>query len=262
LLITSQVLSLRVLTIALETFRAMLGPETRVDLSNDGLNTYNYVAFGNKVKNLAMKGLFGCTAVIVVSRKGAWMGHFWEEPYFLRDLPGSDEFTKAVLDVMEHGGPADLPKLQYRNQWAIRDLRNNGPGGPNDLGHMFDDVNEPWVIVVAPRQRDQGADAPFSYGLAVNNIMARLRSIFPGLGRMWSRAYSPITRKDNPNFGPGGAGPNDYPDFGDLGFNSERGKVLIQYQPAPHACDPNDPFTPPPLAKWRLWIEGTSKLTK
>lgn len=247
-----EVLFVRVLTIVTETCLASVNAPTTVDLWDIEVTSYNFVAFDDKVQTLALSGLYGCTAVIVVSRKGAWMGHFWEWPEFVTEHADSIKFEAQVIDVMESGLPG-LDKLQYRNQYAIGDLRNKDDK-EKKLGHMFDDVNQPWAIVVAPRQRYEGTDAPLLYPFHVDSIVGRLRSIFPGLERIFPIGYVPMAREDISD---------DDPDavLRDDAFATERGKVLIQYQPAPKACEGAE-GAPQPVAKWRAWIEAKGKLTK
>lgn len=45
-------------------------------------------------------GLYGCTAVLITSQKGMWMGHFYESPSF---SSGQAVFQKDVLDAMRTG---------------------------------------------------------------------------------------------------------------------------------------------------------------
>ncbi|KAK2612072.1 hypothetical protein QQS21_001921 [Conoideocrella luteorostrata] len=52
-----------------------------VKLSADGASP-DFIQFGNKVESLAVQGLYGCTYVIVVSRRGVWANHLWEGPTF------------------------------------------------------------------------------------------------------------------------------------------------------------------------------------
>lgn len=44
-------------------------------------------AFGKQGFNMGVRGLMGCTSVIVVSRRGVWMSHIWEIPSFTSRWP-------------------------------------------------------------------------------------------------------------------------------------------------------------------------------
>lgn len=65
-----------------------------------GDTTSNYILFQSQVKQLAVRGLYGCTSVIVVSQRGAWASHIWESPTF---LSGNDIFEIMGIGSILNG---------------------------------------------------------------------------------------------------------------------------------------------------------------
>ncbi|KAK7956354.1 uncharacterized protein PG986_005576 [Apiospora aurea] len=122
----------------------------------------------------------------------------------------------------------------------------------------FDDVNQPRVFVMAPRILQLTSDGDFSssetaggsrfkYNRHVNRILTELRTIFPKNNELTipTVQYSPQQKWVHDDAA-------DKDDYGDTMFNSHRGKLLIQYQPAPKRCDEAEE----PKAMWRVWFEG------
>lgn len=158
-------------------------------------------------------------------------------------------FQHYVLDVLERGLPENEdPREPGMNQYAIGDLRNND-NTPFGLGHLFDDVNIPRVFIFTPSDRDPMDLSPM-YPEHVAMMMGRLGRIFgndqlfadPKLGQVIT--YQPLLYPADPGDLPG--------DMNDPGFNTHRGKILIQYMPAPRACTPNAELA----AQWRMFTEG------
>lgn len=232
-------------------------PVTSVDINDEAYGpSYNFVVFGQQVQSLGLTGLYGCLSVFVVSRKGAWMGHFWESQFFGTD-PDGESFKTNVLDALDVGVPVD-ERVQYINQYTIDDLRNKDDKGA--LGHLFDDENHPHVFLLYPRARvpnpdgeggfdndeNAGADDDIEFPLHFNKIIEKLYAMFPDqdAAMLMSSSYYPMTQEIGHQV-----------DLLDSGFDTHRGKVLIQYQPA-HACDRR------PRAMWRVFVEGRGKFTK
>ncbi|KAK4617284.1 uncharacterized protein CLAFUR5_05216 [Fulvia fulva] len=67
-------------------------PNGEPDTSRDypGATSWKTVEFHKTWTGLGLRGLMGCTAIIVVSKKGAFMAHTWEAPGWLRK-PRPDE---------------------------------------------------------------------------------------------------------------------------------------------------------------------------
>ncbi|KAK6823288.1 hypothetical protein RU639_005891 [Aspergillus parasiticus] len=61
---------------------------------------------GNVKFNLAVQDLHGCTSVVVVSEKGVWMSHMWENPAFARINQFSQKLQRLI--------PLKAPPLIYQ----------------------------------------------------------------------------------------------------------------------------------------------------
>ncbi|KAK7927317.1 hypothetical protein PG985_004315 [Apiospora marii] len=222
--------------------------------------TSNWIEFGNQVNTLAVSGLYGCTSVVVVSTKGAWASHFWEWPSFTH---GDEQFEYDVIRRLHTG-----LGVQYLSQFGLDELRNNDN---NPHGHMFDDANQPRVFVIAPRKKayllngkpsnsETAGGSEFRHNSYVNRILAELRTIFPNNNELALSTiqYSIQEKWEFVDVGDGNGQQKWEPDRGDGLFNFHRGKVLVQYQPAPKACERNTNIveTEQPKAMWRMWFEG------
>jgi hypothetical protein len=130
----------------------------------------------NRPVNLAIRGLTGCTPVVVISRGGVWMSHFWENPSF---ESGPEQFIKEVLDPMDGGdGTPSMP--------GIRPLTSSSPG---TRPGRFSAVNQPLALIISPNAEKSDNENPsaeppnaekepgLAYGDEVGQIETRLRQI-------------------------------------------------------------------------------------
>jgi hypothetical protein len=81
--------------------------------------------------DIGVKGLYGCTSVVVASQQGIWISHFWEVPSFQTQAA----FQKDVLDTICAGDGTDL--MPGLSQYAAQ----------------FDEPQKPQVVIVTPRDR-------------------------------------------------------------------------------------------------------------
>lgn len=56
--------------------------------------------------HIYLSGLVGCTAIVIASQQGVWIGHFWEAPSFVGDDP---QFQELVLDPITNGDTNRMP---------------------------------------------------------------------------------------------------------------------------------------------------------
>ena len=80
----------------------------------------------NRRLSMTVKGLWGCTSVIIVSKKGVYMSHFWEG-YFHWDV---DVSKRVLYPLLEGEGPS-MPAL-----FGVRD--------------QFNQDSEPTAIIITP----------------------------------------------------------------------------------------------------------------
>jgi hypothetical protein len=89
------------------------GPVPGSAVARQGISSSQFTAFDEAEHNIFVKGLEGCTSVIVVSRKGAWASHFWERPSF---TSGDAKFQSDVIgflrsDLGGHAASFQMPLL-------------------------------------------------------------------------------------------------------------------------------------------------------
>ncbi|KAB5570694.1 hypothetical protein GE09DRAFT_1271789 [Coniochaeta sp. 2T2.1] len=236
-----------------EVFLANTDPRTSVDIYGEGRprvdTTFNFVAFKDQTETLALTGLYGCTALVAISQKGAWMAHFWEDTAFesYQNTGSWDWFDSRVTNAIDVGLPADVPRQQYVNQFALGELRNKDDK-PRELGHMFDDLFDPFIFYIFPRYDDvrSGNDPNAGYATEMYpeeniRVMSKVRDMFGD--RVQDRVHG-IAESYSPLGG-------DLDDQRDTAWENPRGKLLIQYMPAHMTCQGQ----PPTKAKWRFIIE-------
>ncbi|KAL2822680.1 hypothetical protein BDW59DRAFT_163662 [Aspergillus cavernicola] len=104
-----------------------------------------------------VKGLYGCTSVIIASQKGVYLSHIFEDPVFIQRvdeagedyLPTSHEFFEhASIDALVYGG---YPSIQPIDD-LLGTLENPGP-----LHYL----HQPKVFVVSPFE--EGREGPLLY---------------------------------------------------------------------------------------------------
>lgn len=181
----------------------------------------------NKKKDAAVHGLFGCTSVVVVSKVGVWISHFWQVPSFRADLanynrartgPDIANFDEQVIQEMQDGGP-NIPGLKPLT-------------APREI---FDEVYKPRWTIVTPRDFT-GVVGSWLYQPEVDEIQDVLRELFPNAPPSIID-YEPKSDDDSQ-------------------MNTPSGKILFQYDPFDTMVqDPNRPCDVYQLARYRLWVE-------
>jgi hypothetical protein len=228
--------------------------------TQNGRNSFNFVAFEDKPVTLALSGLWGCTTVFVMSKRGAWMGHFWERYFKFTFYTDHQEFIYEVLAAMDIGDVYG-DGVPYQDKYGIRSLRDNDELGA--YGHLFDDDTAPNVVILAPTDRVWVPDLRYASG----GYYSRSEEVVAGpaywqQNEQLSDNVWLIFGEDNEDvtvqqqfYSPmAWVAADEDRDPGDDGYNTHRGKVLIQYQPAPRECDITSPEQR--VAKYRYFIEG------
>ncbi|KAL0941980.1 uncharacterized protein CTRU02_204743 [Colletotrichum truncatum] len=110
------------------------GQSHYVGAAHSGMTTANHVLFQSQVTALAVEGLYGCTAIVVVSQRGAWACHIWE-----RDMTNPEFFQNKVLMDLHYGLEDSHSAKQYF-RYGLDDLIGSPSLGP--AGVMFGDIDE------------------------------------------------------------------------------------------------------------------------
>lgn len=228
--------------------------------------THNWITFKHKVEALAVEGLAGCLSIVIISSRGAWASHFYENTL------ADEELFDEAMEEWRSGRDEDDPMFEFA-PYGLDQLKNNPDLG--DLGIMFGDDRDPdenldvLAFVIAPRPRPSYWDAngnlipdallqhpainlnTFAYPQRNRRIATELLSIF-GRGRinMLLPNYAPITLiySEWDAWRKGYVPSDEYNSLlKDTECKSHRGKVLIQYQPAKTCSD---------VARWRLFVDN------
>ncbi|KAK1994632.1 hypothetical protein LX36DRAFT_683553 [Colletotrichum falcatum] len=210
---------------------------------DDHMTTSTWVAFRDNVEAIGLRGMFGCTAVVSVSQRGAWPkkgyreGNWehqyheygWSELGFHPELgdPGvmfgnkEDKYYEAELRVFI---------VTPRPRGARQD--ENGAWLPDEVVH---DINRNAGQLLFPDKiRRLSDEIKQVYG---QDTSIEVIDYAPKLLKMedfWSLMDNKLTK------------PQIFDLQADSGFEDARGKLLLQYRPAKTCTD---------LASWRLWVE-------
>lgn len=65
------------------------------------------VPFLDVSKNPFVQDLHGCTSVLIISEKGLWLSHFWQEPAMWTE--NDEVFQELVIDAIEKGDGTYMP---------------------------------------------------------------------------------------------------------------------------------------------------------
>ncbi|OHW93877.1 hypothetical protein CSPAE12_07603 [Colletotrichum incanum] len=247
----------------------------------EGSISADWVTFKDNVEAVALEGLYGCTSIILVSRRGAWISHIWQT-VFENLVPNIDEFEMMIDEDLPYRIPPDEPFHEYY-EYGLEDMKDNPELG--DAGVMFGNdavaVDTPLSLnmrafIVTPRKWQtpglftdtNGQFIPHEILNHINHQQGTVR--YPNEIERLKRAvagvygdiplevvdYNPIVpkwahlekwsseRKMVDDYG----NVFEIEDYMAVQTNGNvRGKVLLQYQPATTCGD---------MAEWRLWVEG------
>ncbi|KAF4848501.1 hypothetical protein CGCSCA4_v004960 [Colletotrichum siamense] len=110
------------------------GQPEHVGVEMAGMTTSNHVRFDSQVAAITLGGLYGCTAVVVVSQRGAWVSHIWENQIYT-----PKEFTFLVNDMLPKGIAPGEPGEEWM-KFGMNTMAENPDRAPE--GVMFGDVKE------------------------------------------------------------------------------------------------------------------------
>ncbi|KAF2266752.1 hypothetical protein CC78DRAFT_595429 [Lojkania enalia] len=190
----------------------------------DVISTAFTFPLGNTPDSWAVVNLYGCTSVIVVSRKRMWMSHFWEVPSF----QDPNNVRPHILDPLRNGGAGIQEGI----------AAFTGVGG--DFENTVE--NKVRAFIVTPNRRGVAnpASDDLNFPSEVGKIKDELKDI---LGREDTVTVSYIPRWAN----------DGYPGQANV-FAHPWGKVLVQYDPVQALvqvegqCDRQ-------IAQLEIWVE-------
>ncbi|TVY74911.1 hypothetical protein Focb16_v005450 [Fusarium oxysporum f. sp. cubense] len=178
-----------------------------------------------------VNGIYGCTAVLIVSNMGVYTSHIWEHPCFMEDVgkPSSDDFFETnVLKVLRDG--ALYPTIVTGISTLI-----GTESAPGPLHSQF----EPHVFVVTPFNTNQSPENPslYRYEARADQLANQVTGIIPGALYGGVYGYFPIGKVESTGRGFLGRTIVEF-DMFDGFIASEQDSTKIQ-----------------PLGRWRFWVE-------
>ncbi|KAI8301661.1 hypothetical protein K4K61_008559 [Colletotrichum sp. SAR11_59] len=115
-----------------------------------------WITFEDRVASLAIERMVGCHAIVLVSRRGAFVCHFYEDSFF--ELYS----TRTTMTACLRGLPEDSPSRAW-HEYGIEDVRDNPEDGKRGviLGNQEgsdgeDDFEDVDAFIITPRERPGG----------------------------------------------------------------------------------------------------------
>ncbi|KAK2058299.1 hypothetical protein LY76DRAFT_572949 [Colletotrichum caudatum] len=239
-----------------------------------------WVRFESSVEALALQGLYGCTSIILVSRRGAWVSHIWET--ILLNTDPHTSFNQMVDGYLPRGMTHSDPNYKYY-EYGMAELKDHPELG--EVGVMFGDdpkgTDTPSSLnmrafIVTPRARmspyvyrePDGRVIPYEVLNQIHHqrgtirMPERVERLKQEIARLFGdiplevldyNAYVPKSEhttkweRSKTMTDDNGKEYNLRDYMALMCRNTVRGKFLLQYQPA-GTCNER--------AEWRLWFEG------
>ncbi|KAI3571032.1 meiotically up-regulated gene family-domain-containing protein [Fusarium oxysporum f. sp. albedinis] len=170
-----------------------MNPETTWD-DQSGLTTGHFVGapLDDGWSAAGVNGIYGCTAVLIVSNIGVYTSHIWEIPCFFDPVdqkPTSDDFFETnVFKVLRYG------TLDATTATGISTLIGT-ESAPGPLHSQF----EPHVFVVTPFNTNQSPENPslYRYEARADQLANQVTGIIPGALYGGVYGYFPIGKVES-----------------------------------------------------------------
>ncbi|KAH7198801.1 uncharacterized protein B0J16DRAFT_392598 [Fusarium flagelliforme] len=174
-----------------------------------------------------VKGLYGCTAIIIVSEAGAYISHIWESPAFVhrdhkrkRTKEIEENVWNALRDGTERGCVLSITSLVGTHQ-------SPGPLHP---------TKNPRVVIVTPWRLIEDGDTrrELRHGKAVKVLRKGLESFFSGgISEVGYHATDEIRSTE-------------------VGF---LGRAVVEFDMAKPGIYTDHNGSTWPRGRWRVWVE-------
>ncbi|GAW22646.1 hypothetical protein ANO14919_121880 [Xylariales sp. No.14919] len=139
-----------------ETWEAIWNPDREAyrAVKLDIGTTSNFIEFSDHPSTIAVNGLYGCTSVIAISRRGAWISHIWEVPSFTHwQKDPSPPTAPEQLEIFRREALAALHTGTGGNhQYGLNQLRFKTN---NDIPLLMEDDDDPHIFIFAPYKRGE-----------------------------------------------------------------------------------------------------------
>ncbi|KGO73506.1 hypothetical protein PITC_044250 [Penicillium italicum] len=135
---------------------------------------FDYPLFGHSA--VGVKGIYGCTAVIIASEKGVYISHIWESPVFVDQAfnPTDDNFfTITAFNSLRDG-------TMYAQSVSSLIGTHQNPG-------VLNSIYAPKVFILTPfttdwDRRKFGISTTLRYQMRAEELAQKIATIVPGSG--------------------------------------------------------------------------------
>ncbi|CAG8899671.1 unnamed protein product [Penicillium egyptiacum] len=193
---------------------------------------FEYPSCGHSA--VGVKGIYGCTAVIIASEKGVYISHIWENPVFVdHDFNPTDEksFTINAFNSLRDG-------TEYAQSITGLIGTDQNPG-------VLNAIYAPKVFVLTPfatewDRQNFGISTTLRYQMRVQELAQQIVSIVPGSGGNGIILGYTRTSRQASSQVPGIAG-----------------RAILEIDPSyARLTTPYDSkSTGLQIGRWRLWVE-------
>lgn len=183
---------------------------------------------------VGIKGIYGCTVVVIVSEKGGYISHIWESPVFVdQDFNPTDDdsFTTNTFNALRDG-------TAYAQSVTALIGNDLNPG-------VLNAIYAPKVFVLTPFTTDWdrqkfGISTILRYQIRAEELAQRIAEIIPGSGgRGFTLGYTRTSQQAS-SYEPGVAG-----------------RVILEIEPfqawltVPYGLSSSSLQ----IGRWHLWVE-------
>ena len=204
--------------------------------------TATYQPYTNQDGRLGIKGLWGCTSIIINSGKGVYRSHVYEEGVFFNfkeddpdeedpeRIPTSDAFfTSTAFDALRDGA---------EDVQSIAELI----GSDQKPGDLHRD-RSPRIFLITPiatkADRDHGVTTQLRYDTRARSLASSVAKLIFGSELMYTTiGYNPTSLETS----------NDE--------TKVKGKALIDFSPQQYILESGANGKKVSVGQWRLWVDG------
>ncbi|KAF2206436.1 hypothetical protein CERZMDRAFT_89270 [Cercospora zeae-maydis SCOH1-5] len=181
-----------------------------------GVSSAGWVRFGEDYTDIAVQGLWGCTSIIVVSKRGAWMSHLYETSMAL------ERYWSDINPGIFNGDGPNLPGLNQLSQ----------PGAIFDRATVAADDIKVFIMTPDDAPRRRGVEAAW-WGdgrvqrpqpvAELERLMRGYFGVMPTVYPYWRLTPSMRTNSDT-----GDTSPND---LKGIFATTSAGRYYLEYDP-------------------------------
>lgn len=179
---------------------------------DDTSTTVQHTFDGTNKYELGTGGLTGCTVLAVISRRGVFMGHFFESLAF--DPPTEEQLREEGMD------PATYPPIDFAGQVTnLIDQSNGNVGGVGpalDVSLFNQDTDNTQAYIMTPRAWE-GGEGDWQFEGSINAIIAQVKGLLPSIDDIPVTDYVRLNMEDED-------------EKAEL-FTNARGAAFFQYDP-------------------------------